>query len=161
MPKATPTRMVLDMKKKRLTPEEFGCSISDPDFLNSDGELILTSKPNGKVKKLGGINLCYCSVQDSSAYNIHITFYSQKQPVAMIFLYKYKIDYETKLSNAEKGPSYYISGSDGLSFRDSRYISGPDGLGFIDSRIKVERERFIDFILNNHPDAGEWVLWNV
>lgn len=135
------------MKKKRLTPEEFGCRISDPDFLNGDGELILTSKPDGKVKKLGNINLCYRSRQDSSAYSTDITFYSQKEPVAMIFLYKHKVDYKTKLSNAERGPNYYIKGSDGLRF--------------IDSRIKVERERFIDFILNNHPDAGEWVLWNI
>ena len=134
------------MKKKRLTPEEFGCSISDPDFLNGYGELITTHDREGSVKHLGSECFIRYNLDDEERYAaLYLTFYNKRCIIGHISFLIFK-DTESVEESVEE-PSYWINDSGNADF--------------IKNKIQVEREIFIDFILNNHPDAGEWVLWNV
>lgn len=130
------------MKKKRLTPEEFGCSISDPDFLNGDGELITTHDREGRVKHLGSGYFIRYHLDDEERYaSLDLTLYNKKCMISYITFLRFK---------------------DTESAEDSVYwINDSGNADFIKNKIQVDKKNFIDFILNDHPDAGEWVLWNI
>lgn len=130
------------MKKKRLTPEEFCSNISDPDFLSGDGELVRTNDREGKVKHLSAECFIRYHLDEKETFTaLDITLYDKKTMIGYISFFRIR-DMESAGM-----PRYWINDSGNTNF--------------LKNKIQTERENFIDFILMNHPDAGEWVLWNI
>lgn len=122
------------MKKEKMTPEDFGSNLCDPDFLDEEGGLIPTSK-NGRVKEMGDIKLSYSL--DIKRGVLSVSFLKARNVVGAVSYAS------NKMLGFERNPRFY--------FRDT-----------IDDKLFVSnRGQFIDHMIHTYPSTAAWILWNI
>ncbi len=121
------------MKKEKLTPEQIGSNISDPDFLDQESKFTPTSS-NGRSKQIGDIKLRFD--YDVKRGYICVSFLKSRDVIGAI-------DYRLPQAGIEGGVSY---------------LYRPNKKGLV---CRVIREQFIDNMLRDYPEVGVWILWNI
>ena len=119
------------MKKEKITPEQIGSNLSDPDFLDEEGSLIPTSK-DGKTKKIGSIELLY--LFDLKRGILSVSFIKSRDCVGAV--------------------SYYFR--DRLGFDRKPRFGVRRG-----TFVLTTKEEFVDTMLKEYPEVGVWILWNI
>jgi hypothetical protein len=119
------------MKREKITPEQIGSNLSDPDFLDEEGSLIPTSG-RGRSKEIGGIKLFYRF--DLKRGILSLDFMKSRDCVGAVF--------------------YYFR--DRLGF-DRKPRFGVRRVTFV----LTTKEEFIDTMLKEYPEVGVWILRNV
>jgi hypothetical protein len=121
------------MKREKITPEQIGSKLGDPDFLDEEGSLIPTSRC-GRSKEIGGIKLLFD--YDIKRGYISVSFRKSRDVIGAI-------DYRLPRAGIEGGVSFLHRPSKGSLV------------------CRVTREQFIDNMLRDYPEVGVWILWNV
>lgn len=121
------------MKKEKMTPEDFGSNLCDPDFLSEEGGLILTSK-KGRTKEMGDIKLSYSL--DMKRGVLSVSFLKTRNVVGAV-------SYESnKMLGFERNPIF--------CFRNTDY-----------KLFVSNRGQFIDHMIHTYPSTAAWILWNI
>ena len=119
------------MKKEKITPEQIGSNLSDPDFLDEEGNLIPTSK-DVKTKKIGSIELLYLLDLKRGVFSVSFTK-SRDCVGAVSYYFRDRLGFDRK-------PSFGV--------RRGKFIL-------------TTKEDFIDTMLKEYPEVGVWILWNI
>ncbi len=121
-----------------ITPEYVGSRISDPDFLDKNGNLIAGSKER-RLKDSAVFYSGNCNTTGEVYYNITIVFIKDGASAGIVSFLRYK---DEAVFNYQR---YYF-----VNFHSK-----------IEKRELLTREEFIDRLLNEYPTLGEWALWNL
>jgi len=119
------------MKRERITPEQIGSKLGDPDFLDEEGSLIPTSRC-GRSKEIGGIELLY--LFDLERGILSVSFIKSRDCVgAVSYYFRDRLGFDRK-------PRFGV--------RRGKFIL-------------TTKEEFVDTMLKEYPEVGVWILWNV
>lgn len=121
------------MKKEKITPEQIGSNLSDPDFLDEEGSLIPTSR-NGKTKKIGSIELLYLCDIKRGVFSVSFTK-SRDCVGAVAYYFRDRLGLDRK-------PSFGV--------RRGTFVL-----------VLTTKEEFVDTMLKEYPEVGVWILWNI
>jgi hypothetical protein len=129
------------MKKEKLTPEQIGSKLGDPDFLDNDGYL-LDTPIKGRTKTFGEVTLIYNRYK-SRRKSLYISFIKSREIVGSA---SYLIDYTGNLVSFFTVREIYAL---------YEFEKDPTTL------LQKSREQFIDHMIHKYPTIAAWILWNI
>jgi hypothetical protein len=129
------------MKKEKLTPEQIGSKLGDPDFLDNDGYLLGTPR-KGRTKTFGEVTLIY-NIHKSRQKSLYISFLKSREVVGCA---SYLIDYAGNFVSFFTVREIY-----------ALYESEKDPT----TLMQKSRGQFIDHMIHKYPSTAAWILWNI